>query len=229
MNEVIGYEKEYHQNKHKHLYTNPTYYKARAELARKRYLKDHLPEGITEKKILEFGIGLGQNLFCVPEMIRLGYDISEFAIKFCWTKGIIATTNLDRISNNTYDIVISVHVLEHVDNPLETLRVMHSKLQKGGKLILITPLDKPKKIGNWELNGLRPDINQHLWTWTPQLMINLLIKAGFKPIENEIIPTYAYKKLLPFRRLGLTAYDWATRLAGMIKGDRELKFVAVKT
>lgn len=222
---MVDYEKEYHQVKHKHLYTNPSYYKARAELARKRYLRDHLPEGITDKKILEFGVGLGQNLFCIPEMIRTGYDISNFAVKFCKTKRIIATTNLNRITDNTYDIVLSVHMLEHVDNPLETLRVMHSKLRKGGKLILITPLDKLKKKGNWELDE---DINQHLYTWTPQLMINLLTKAGFTPIENNIIPTFAYKTLLPFRHLGLTAYDWATRLAGMIKRDRELKFVAMK-
>lgn len=213
-----SYEEKYHQEKHQYLYTDSYYYKVRAELARKRYL-----DGANNKKILEWGVGLGQNIFLFKKAI--GYDISKYAVDFCTTKGVLATTNISKILDNHYDVVLSVHVLEHVGNPLKTLRVIHSKLRKGGRLILITPIDKCKKIGNWELET---DVNQHLWTWTPQLMINLLTKAGFKVVENEIILTYAYHKLLPFRRLGLTAYDWATRLAGIIMRDRELKFVAVK-
>lgn len=221
MNKEIpkGYEKSYHENRHQHLYNNPYYYKVRAEIAKKRYFDDI--EYLDDKKILEYGMGLGQNLFWLPKNKRFGYDISKFAIDFFKTKGGKATDNIDAIENEAFDIVFSAHVLEHVDNPLKTLRVMASKLRKGGELILITPLDKSKKINS-------KDVNQHLWTWTPQLMNNLLIKAGFKPVQNEIIPTYAYNKLLPFRRLGLTAYDLVTRLAGMVVRDRELKFVAVK-
>ncbi len=228
--EITGYEKDYHKNRHQHLYTNPYYYKIRSEIAKKRYF-DSIQD-LDDKKILEFGVGLGQNLFWLAQPKRFGYDISQFAIDFFKAKGGVATNNINLIEDEAFDIVFSAHVLEHVDNPLKTLRVMASKLRKGGELILITPLDKcgfstgiPKKINN---SNLQLDVNQHLWTWTPQLMINLLIKAGFKPIYNEIIPTYAYRKLLPFRRLGLTAYDFMTRLAGMIVRDRELKFVAIK-
>ncbi len=165
--------------------------------------------------------GLGQNLFWLPKKRRVGYDISNFAVDFFKAMGGNATTDITRIPNNAFDIVLSAHVLEHVDNPLETLRVIHSKLRKGGKLILITPLDKEEKIN---VN----DTNQHLWTWTPQLMFNLLVMVGFKPVHNEIIATCAYKKLLPFRKLGLRTYNFVTRMAGKIVGDRELKFVAVK-
>ena len=228
MNKEINYESEYHQIKHQYLYTYPYYYKVRAELAKKRYFNDMSNDNanaddINDKKILEFGVGFGQNIYSFSKAI--GYDISKFAVDFCTTKGILATTKINKIFNNHYDIVFSAHVLEHVENPLKTLRVVHSKLRKDGELILITPLDKPKKIGNWEL---KTDVNQHLWTWTPQLMINLLTRAGFEVTHNEIISTYAYKKLLPFRRLGLTAYDWVTKLAGIIMRDRELKVVAVK-
>lgn len=218
-NKQIGYENEYHKNRHQHLYTNPYYYKVRSEIAKKRYFGEI--EDLDDKKILEYGMGLGQNLFWLPKNKRFGYDISKFAIDFFKAKGGVATDNINAIEDEAFDIVFSAHVLEHVDNPLETLRVMASKLRKGGELILITPLDKGGKIN-------KEDVNQHLWTWTPQLMNNLLIKAGFKPIQNEIIPTYAYNTLLPFRKLGLTAYDLVTRLAGMIVRDRELKFVAIK-
>ena len=219
----IGYEDDYHKSKHKHLYTNPRYYKARSELAKRRYFGGI--KNIETKKILEFGSGLGQNLFWLPKERRIGYDISKFAIDFFKSKGGRGTTDITRIPENSFDIVFSAHVLEHVDNPLETLRVMHSKLRKGGALILVTPIDKGKKIKS---NVLRPDINQHLWTWTPQLMNNLLIKAGFKPIYNKVIPTCGYKKLLFSRRLGLRFYDFMTKFAGRVVRDKELKFVAVK-
>ncbi len=217
---INGYENDYHENRHQHLYNNPAYYRARAELSKRRYFKGNI-ERPYDLPILEFGVGLGQNLFWLPKGKRFGYDISDFAINFFKSKGGIATKDITKIEDESFGIVFSAHVLEHVDNPLETLRVMHSKLRTGGKLILITPLDKPKICSG-------PDINQHLFTWTPQLMINLLIKAGFTPLEYDIIPTFAYKKLLPFRKLGIGAYDFVTRLAGMIVRDRELKFVAVK-
>jgi len=216
---ITGYENDYHEDKHKYLYTNDRYYNARSEIAKVRYFNGI--QNLDRKKILEFGSGLGQNLFWLPANRRVGYDISKFAVDFFKAKGGNATTDINRIPDNSFDIVFSAHVLEHVDNPLETLGVMFSKLKKGGRLILITPLDKCKKINC-------ADINQHLWTWTPQLMNNLLVKAGFKPIENKIISTCAYKKLLPFRKFGIRVYDWATRLAGKIVRDRELKFVAVK-
>jgi len=215
-----NYEKDYHKTKHQHLYTNPEYYKVRSELAKKRYFNDI--EDSENKKILEFGCGMGQNLFWLPANRRVGYDISKFAVDFFKDKGGNATTDITKIPENAFDIIISAHVLEHVENPLETLRVIHSKLRKGGKLILITPLDKGKKINP-------KDINQHLWTWTPQLMSNLLIKAEFKPISHKIISTCGYKKLLPFRKLGIGTYNLVTRMAGRVVRDRELKFVAIKT
>jgi len=220
-----GYGSDYHKNRHQHLYTNSKYYKVRSEIAKLRYFNNI--DGIENKKILEFGAGLGQNLSALDTKKKVGYDISEFAVKFSREKGVLSTTDITRIPDNTFDIVFSAHVLEHVDNPLETLRVMRSKLRKDGRLILITPLDRCKKIKD-KNNVFRPDVNQHLWTWTPQLMTNLLVKAGFKPVSSKIIHTFAYKKLLLFRKLGLRTYDWATRFAGVIARDRELKFEATK-
>lgn len=216
---INSYEEEYHKNKHSYLYTSPTYYKARAELSKKRYFNGM--KNLDTKKILEFGCGMGQNLFWLPKERRVGYDISNFAVDFFKSKGGNATTDITRIPDNAFDIILSAHVLEHVENPLETLCVMHSKLRKGGELILITPLDKGNKID-------LQDTNQHLWTWTPQLMNNLLKRAGFKPMYKKIIPSSAHRKLLPFRKIGFKTYEVMTRFVGKISGDKELKFVAVK-
>ena len=163
-NKHLGYEKEYHKLKHSHLYSDPNYYLARAELARLRYFEP----GDEGKKILEWGVGLGQNIALFPK--ALGYDISEFATDFCTTKGVLATTDVGALPENYYDIIISAHVLEHVENPLETLRIIHSKLKKGGKLILILPLEMLKKL---KPDKLKMDENQHLYSGNYQTLTNL--------------------------------------------------------
>lgn len=217
--EHMGYEKEYHKLKHSHLYSDPDYYNVRAELARLRYFE---PQD-WNKKILEWGVGLGQNIALFKNAI--GYDISEFATDFCTTKGVLATTDLEALPENYYEIIISAHVLEHLENPLGALRISHSKLRKNGKLILILPLEVHKRLDS---NKLRMDANQHLYSWNYQTLTNLLIKAGFKPISAETKYTYAYKKLLPLRGLSLKAYNWGVAVAGWLMNDKELKIVAVK-
>lgn len=218
-NNYIGYEEEYHKVKHSHLYSDPAYYLARAELARMRYFE---PVDCN-KKILEFGVGLGQNIFFFKNAI--GYDISEFATDFCTTKGVLATTDVKALPENYYDIIICAHVLEHLENPLGTLRINHSKLRKNGKLILILPLEVHKKLDN---SKLVMNEDQHLYSWNYQTLTNLLIKAGFTPISAETKYTYAYKKLLPLRKISLKAYNWGVAVAGWLMNDKELKIVAIK-
>lgn len=50
--------------------------------------------------------------------------------------------------NNQYDAILSIDVLEHLENPSETLIKMHKALKKGGILVLHAPfeLDDPSHI-----------------------------------------------------------------------------------
>ena len=72
----LDYEEKYHQEIHKYLLKDEEYYTLRAKLAKERYFKN-----ISEsKKILEFGCGLGQNIFNLNN--AEGYDISKFSLGF---------------------------------------------------------------------------------------------------------------------------------------------------
>jgi ubiquinone/menaquinone biosynthesis C-methylase UbiE len=214
-----GYESDYHETLHKNLNTNEEYYKARAKLALIKYFNNISKDS----KILEFGCGLGQNIFLLKNSV--GYDISEFALDFCRKKGINATNDLKKIPDNSFDIVFSAHVLEHLENPFHTLKEMHKKLKKDGKLILILPVEHRKK-NNKNIDQM--DISQHLYAWTFKTINNILLKSGFEPIENSYLYGSGYKKLLPISKINFKLYKLSTKMASVLVNSKEMKIVAIK-
>ena len=51
-------------------------------------------------------------------------------------------TNMDSIDDNSFDVVICSHVLEHVIDDLRALREIYRVLKKGGTGILVVPIKK---------------------------------------------------------------------------------------
>lgn len=215
-NQMKDYEKDYHLMKHNYLYNDAEYYLVRAKIALAKYFK----ETKSKSSILDYGCGLGQNIFLVNN--SAGYDISDFALDFCRKKGINVTKNLKNLKNNSFDIVFSCGVLEHLENPLKELMMMKSKLKEKGKLILSIPLEKLKK------KTFEPDINQHLFCWNYQTMTNLLSRAGFIPVNYKTIRMTGFKKLLPISRVSFKLYLFLTKCLAIIVGSKHLKVIAVK-
>ena len=213
---MTGYEEAYHSSLHSFLYKDSEYYRARAKLAIKRYF-----QGVPVKsKIFEYGCGLGQNILLLQNAI--GYDISKFSLKFCEEKGIKTTSNFNKLKNNSFDIAFSCHVLEHLENPFETIQDIKNKLKKGGKLILILPVEG-ERYSNFKLEQ-----SQHLYTWNFQNINNLLIKAGFQIKVNEYIYSSGHKKLLFLNKIDPNLYDFATKLVGKLRDAKEMKIIATK-
>ena len=211
-----NYEKEYHLNRHNHLYKDKLYYHTRAKVALRLFFK-----GIKKSsKVLEYGCGLGQNIFLVKNSV--GYDVSRFALDFCQQKGIKVVDNLKDLNKyRGFDVVLSCEVLEHLENPLLALKEMNSQLKKGGKLILILPLEKDTKPTTL-------DVNQHLYSWKPQSITNLLLRAGFYPVWYGIIRATGFKKLLWAIGISFELYFFLIKLAARISGSKHMKIIAIK-
>ena len=214
------YEEEYHKTLHGYLYQSPKYYELRAKLAYLNYFKGM---NLKNKNILEYGCGLGQNIYYLNNKgINVqGYDISKFAIGFCKKRGLNASSNLTK--KDKFDIIFSRHVLEHLKNPFEILVKIRKNLNKQGTLILIIPHEIHEKV------ELKPDINMHLYCWNFRTINNILHEAGFKVIKNEILPFgMGYKKLAFLSKISFGLYDLATKLAGRLRGAKEMRIIAVK-
>ena len=48
-------------------------------------------------------------------------------------------SELDNIANNKYDFLLSCHSLEHIANPIKTLKNWNKVLKDGGKIIVVLP------------------------------------------------------------------------------------------
>jgi SAM-dependent methyltransferase len=211
----LDYESWYHSTRHANHF-NEDYYNARAKIAVNKFFSDVDPQS----KILDFGCGLGQNIFYMPN--AAGYDISQFGVEFCRRKGINATTNMDDIAAESYDVVFSAHVLEHHPHPKSMLEDMYSKLKKGQTLILVIPFERHGK-GKFEY-----DLNQHLYTWNFQAINNLLITVGFKIKKNRYIYGAGYFRLLPLAKINFGLYRFATNTLSRLAGIKEMMIVATK-
>jgi dTDP-4-dehydrorhamnose reductase len=98
-----------------------------------------------EVKILDFGCGSG---YFVGELQKRGYksfgtDISEEAIKFGELKGIknlsIQDSHKLNYPDNNFDVVISMDVLEHLEDESWAIKEVERILKPGGEFIIMVP------------------------------------------------------------------------------------------
>lgn len=117
------------------------------------------------------------NLECAQ---RFGIEINPTARAEAKKNGIDVFESFDDIPPSSVDVVISNHALEHVHDPLGELRKIRSALRPGGTLVMVTPFERSS---SWKPG----DINQHLYTWSPMNLGNLVSLAGFKVESVELI------------------------------------------
>lgn len=118
---------------------------------------------------------------------------------------------------------MSNHVLEHVVNVVETIGELKKRLKRGGKIILILPLDDWREKNNRKWSA--DDPNHHLQTWTPLLIGNTLHEAGFKPLQCEVL-THAWSYKTLFLGKGLLQ-SVACYFLSMLKRRRQVLAIAV--
>lgn len=134
--------------------------------------------------VLDIGCGLGYICFKLrkfhPKLIS-GYDVSESAIEFDKTfnsninfeeKDITA----DEFTENSYSVIFSADVYEHVQDPLMMLKNVHKLLTNNGAACITFP--------NWEHHGRNQFDNINV-------LRDQLLEAGFKKIKIDIIQDYS--------------------------------------
>ena len=212
----INYEEGYHTVRHSN-HKDERYYDARARIA----LKKFFPDVDKNIKLLDFGCGLGQNIYYLPNAV--GYDVSKFGVEFSKKKGLKATDHLEDLVDNSFDMVFSAHVLEHHPHPKTMLEDIRSKLKTGKQLLLVIPYERHMRRGKFEL-----DLNQHLYCWNFQAINNLLLTTGFKINANKYLRGAGYHKLLPLAQRSFDLYWHATNALSRLAGIKEMLIVATK-
>jgi SAM-dependent methyltransferase len=205
------YDRGYHSTHYKALYERDDYYQARAELALAYFTAEE-----RQARVFDYGCGLGHAISLLPH--AEGWDISAEAREACRRRGIRVYDNSADIPRGAFDVVFNSHVLEHVEEPLSALRTMRELLKPGGTLLLVVPKEE-----HWLPRVEQPDVNQHLYCWTPQTIYNLLWRAGFRPGRAEYRYPFGGLKLMPLRRIfGPRLYHAASRAGVIFKRNGEI-------
>jgi SAM-dependent methyltransferase len=146
----------------------------------------------------------------------------------CWSWGDLDQENLDQISKLLaepvhhlkeddipfpdvhFDYVVSIDVLEHLNQERLILQEIHRVLKPGGRVVITVPNGDPKLLANkikWQI-GMSPEVYGHTRAgYTLEELRQAVSSAGFKPIAEggysrfftemvELVINFGYRRLL---------------------------------
>lgn len=89
---------------------------------------------------------------------------------------------------NAFDVVVMLHVIEHLPDPVETLREIRKVIRPGGVLVVETPRFDSlmfKVLGRRERS--LANCNGHIFFFTVPSLTQLLKKAGFEVFRTDLV------------------------------------------
>ncbi len=176
-----------------------------------------------EDVVIDFGCGGGyllKNIVCAR---KIGIEISDVAREQAALAGIEVYKVADEIPDETANIIISNHALEHVEYPIDIVRNLYSKLKINGLVVFVVPHDKPNQPYRED------DINQHLHTWNPQTLGNLFKAAGYTQIQVDTIRHQwppRYRKI--HKLFGQRYFDLICKITALYRNNYQIRVVAKK-
>lgn len=149
---------------------------------------------VAGRRLLDFGCGRGDFLRLVKDdcLEVVGVEIQQNLVDSINADSIRCETNLDDIQDESIDVCVSFHVIEHLPNPLDILKSIKMKIVTGGILIVEVP-----HANDFLLSTLNNDDfkqftlwSQHLVLHTRESLYKMLSHVGYKDILIEGVQRY---------------------------------------
>jgi SAM-dependent methyltransferase len=150
------------------------------------------------RRLLEIGYAHGNLLKALQ---RQGYfeitgiDFSEAPLAHLQALGLdvsVASLADKSYPAGRFDVVVGLHVLEHVQNPIRFMREVHRVLSPAGRIYFQVPCVtywRARLAGTrWKAFG-PPD---HLWYFSPRAMRLFLAKCGFRVLSAHCLSHRAH-------------------------------------
>lgn len=124
-------------------------------------------------RVAEFGMGGGLLLDKLECKEKVGIEINPVARDYAKKLGIESVADLSELENESQDVIISTHTLEHCLKPYEIICGLREKLVNGGKVVFVVPHDSIRdEYARWEES-------YHIYEWNQRNLGNLFKIAGY--------------------------------------------------
>jgi SAM-dependent methyltransferase len=183
--------------------------------------------------VLDFDCADGLFLRNLPAKRRIGVEANAEARGRCLEApcqegcSIEIYATLEEVEGTSVDVLISNHCLEHVPNPFGALLEIRKVLKSGGRLVIMLPFDDWRNPQYREWRPMDPD--NHLYTWSPMNIGNLLMDAGFVVDWAKLITSAWSPKFMSLRNfLPLPVFESICRVFAIIRHRRQVFCLAHK-
>ena len=164
-----------------------------------------------DRRVLEIGCGAGSLLSLIKPHVQrcVGIELNSAFVEFIKSDLGIEAYAEDVVTlgfKSGFDLVISIDTLDHLPNPLETLRVMNDLLVPGGRVYLEVP-NQQDALNLYLPPHTREKYNTffwhraHLFYFTKETITRLFNKAGFD-VSVRCRHNYTLKNYLNWYFLG---------------------------
>ncbi|MDY6844681.1 MAG: class I SAM-dependent methyltransferase [Thermodesulfobacteriota bacterium] len=155
-----------------------------------RYIKSKFPRG-QKISLLEIGCAQGDLLEAVRndnQIDALGIDYAEAPIEYAKSLGFnVHQQSLTQMNfpDSTFNFIVALHVMEHVNNLEETMAEIRRVLSPGGYFFTVVPCIShlKAKIAGKKWKYLGPP--GHLWYFTRKSFRLFLERTGFEVVTNS--------------------------------------------
>ena len=184
----------------------------RREILKEALLRHLVPS--SECRVFDVGCGPGGNILILKEFGRVsGLDVSDDAFRFARNRGfenlIKAGAEAMPVEDQSFDLVSSLDVFEHVKDDERAIRECFRILKNGGHLLVTVPAHR------W-LWSRHDEFQHHFRRYAKKDLISKLRRAGFRVLEESHFVTPAVPinfvrkivdKIFPPRGQILKSYD----------------------
>ena len=151
-------------------------------------LKSLLPN----KRLLDFGCGAGGFLKKVKHLTSLVAGVElELRVQMYWHEQIAIFPNIDSAGEG-YDLITAFHVLEHLSDPIATLRALGAKLSKNGRMIVEVPNSEDALLTLYDSPAFQHFSywNQNLFLFNAETLRHIVKKSRLRVISIEQYQRY---------------------------------------
>ncbi len=175
--------------------------------------------------VVELGVGQGWNLGHLQCAKRIGTDLEDFLPADLKANGVEFVRESASIPDETANVLICHHVLEHVENPPKMLDDAKRILKGSGYLLLYVPFEKERRYRRYDPN----EPNHHLYSWNVQTLSNLVSSQGFL-IDSALLGEFGFdrfaSKLALQFGLGENGFRFIRKLIHILRSGREVRLIA---